>query len=337
MGKKTVYKGIDIFKLLAAVGVIAIHTNIPILSTLGRFGVPFFVIVSSFLFFKRYLSLNSQVDKKYQLKKFETRIFLLFISWQILYLPFAIKQTILFFRINGFNFIAILKYCFDFLFRISPSHINGWFVSWYLMAMMLAMHVFVYIYRSFSKSIIVLGVISVVSEIYFILSSEFSFLTHLSNNYKACFPRLFIYLYIGLLIAKNYKIFISKSANFYMYWSVGLIILFLLENYIVYKLGGKISNDETILTAPTSIFITGLAFKYNPYKISSTIFVRNLSTFLYCSQVWLLYIVGKFISLNSLLGELLTFVLIIMLGTILYWIYLKVYRKTHWVFFKYLV
>lgn len=48
---KKVYKCVDLFKLLAALGVVAIHSWIPILNTLGRLAVPFFVIISSFFFF----------------------------------------------------------------------------------------------------------------------------------------------------------------------------------------------------------------------------------------------------------------------------------------------
>ena len=45
-----IYKGIDVFKLFAAIGVVAIHANLVFFKTLGRMGVPFFVIISSFFF-----------------------------------------------------------------------------------------------------------------------------------------------------------------------------------------------------------------------------------------------------------------------------------------------
>ena len=51
MRSKKLYKGIDIFKLMAALGVVAIHTEVKFFDILGRLGVPFFVIVSSFFFF----------------------------------------------------------------------------------------------------------------------------------------------------------------------------------------------------------------------------------------------------------------------------------------------
>lgn len=36
-----VYTGVDIFKMIAAIGIVAIHTNVLFFKTLGRLGVPF--------------------------------------------------------------------------------------------------------------------------------------------------------------------------------------------------------------------------------------------------------------------------------------------------------
>ena len=41
MNVKKLYKGIDVFKLIVALGVVAIHTKINFLDVLGRLGVPF--------------------------------------------------------------------------------------------------------------------------------------------------------------------------------------------------------------------------------------------------------------------------------------------------------
>lgn len=93
---------------------------------------------------------------------------------------------------NGISVRSHIKYIFDFLFRLSPTDINGWFPSWYLMAMMIELPIFVFMYNKLNMGL--LGIISIIFEMYFILSSEFSFITHLSNNYKVAFPRVFIYI-----------------------------------------------------------------------------------------------------------------------------------------------
>lgn len=85
-----VYTGVDIFKMIAAIGIVAIYTNVLFLKTLGRLGVPFFVIVSSFFFFNHYLKLNNRKDKKNYLIKYLKRISYLYLCWQILYISLAV-------------------------------------------------------------------------------------------------------------------------------------------------------------------------------------------------------------------------------------------------------
>lgn len=62
--QKQIYTGVDIFKILAAIGIVAIHAGATLLNTLGRLGVPFFAIISSTFFFKKYLSLQGQNNER---------------------------------------------------------------------------------------------------------------------------------------------------------------------------------------------------------------------------------------------------------------------------------
>lgn len=68
MSSKKLYRGIDVFKLIAAFGVVAVHTGINFLNTLGRIGVPFFVIISSFFFFQHYFKLSNAEKRKEYVK-----------------------------------------------------------------------------------------------------------------------------------------------------------------------------------------------------------------------------------------------------------------------------
>lgn len=63
--------GVDLFKVIAAGGVVAIHCGVPFLQQLGRLGVPFFVIISSYFFFSHYFNLSNHTEKKKYLLKFE--------------------------------------------------------------------------------------------------------------------------------------------------------------------------------------------------------------------------------------------------------------------------
>lgn len=48
--KKTVYTGVDIFKLFAAIGVVGVHSGALLISTLGRLGVLFLQLFQVFSF-----------------------------------------------------------------------------------------------------------------------------------------------------------------------------------------------------------------------------------------------------------------------------------------------
>ena len=78
MNTKKLYKGIDLFKLVAALGVVALHTGIKGLNVLGHLSIPFFVIISSFFFFKHYFKLDNTIERKKHIQKFLTRLGLLF-------------------------------------------------------------------------------------------------------------------------------------------------------------------------------------------------------------------------------------------------------------------
>ena len=69
--ERKVYTGIDFFKVIAAIGIVAIHTNAKFLNTFGGLGVPFFLTVSSFFFFSKYSTLGKQDRKEYLFPKFQ--------------------------------------------------------------------------------------------------------------------------------------------------------------------------------------------------------------------------------------------------------------------------
>ena len=58
------YDLIDLFKLIMSVGVVSIHIGVPGLKTIGRLAVPYFLIVSSYLFFIKYKTLDDNGKKK---------------------------------------------------------------------------------------------------------------------------------------------------------------------------------------------------------------------------------------------------------------------------------
>lgn len=341
MNNKITYKGVDCFKLLAATGVVAIHSSLPIFETLGRLGLPYFAIITSFFFFKHYLKLNTKRQQFNYLKKFELRLLWLYMLWQVLYLPLAIKNSKQFFIFNGFSFKSCLKYIFDLLFKLYPSNVNGWFPSWYIIGMIFAVPFSLFTYNYiFRKNNYLYGFFCIVVEFYFVLCSGLGFWAHLAPIINPdSFPRFFIYIFIGFLIAKNLDIIKNLNRKKILILLFILVILFYLENVAIKLLGGWLSNDETILTAPTSLFLVIFSINFMP-KISSTTFFRQFSTFLYCFQAWGLAIfdyLNNFMKLGVTTSEISKFVFVIVLAVITFLIYTYIRKKTQWKFWQYMV
>lgn len=337
MSSKKLYKGIDIFKLIAALGVVAIHTDVKFFNVLGRLGVPFFVIVSSFFFFNHYFKLDNIIQRKKYIKKFLIRLGLLFLTWEIFYIPLALREFI---KIsNGkIEIKTMLLYIFDFFYPI-PSNANGWGPSWYLIAMFMALPIFLGIFYLLKENLIVLGGLCIIIEFYFVGANGYGYLTHWSTMGTYGFPRLLVYIYIGMLIAKFKDKIKDYSFKRCLYLFGTLLILFLVENLIIKLSGGIVNSEEVFTTVPTALIGSLVAFKWKP-KILNTTNIRNFSTFLYCSQAWNTKIWNKSIHMVNIkfLGiSLIEFVFVVVVSFAFYSLYKWIKNKTQWEFWDYMV
>lgn len=338
---KKVYKGADLFKLLAAIGVIAIHTSLPFFNTLGRLGVPLFAIFTSFFFFKHFFSLEKKDISTY-IRTFEKRIILLFLTWEIFYIPLAVKVFMSLMRKwGGIDFVNIIKYiiCF-FLPAIDNANginltydANGWDISWYLFALIVGIPLFLFLIKVMRHKDMMIGIVCVLLEIYFILANEFNSLSHLAPYATHTCLRLFIYFYIGYMFAKYEKNLLKINNKKYIICVLLFLGLFLLENFLIYVINGAVAVEEIITTAPTSALIGGFALIYSPSFIHNSRNIRNLSTFLYCSQKWPLVLVSHFFNSNAMLF----FILVLGLCLIGYLVYMSIKEKTKWRFWSYMV
>ena len=153
---------IDFVKLLMAIGVVGIHSGVIGLQTLGRLGVPFFLITSSYFFFTKF-----DFNSNSYLKKYLKRIFLLYMSWQILFTPLLIMQ----FKedLSGnHSIINILNQLFELL--AFGKH-NGWGQSWYLLAILYGLPILIYLLRRIP--IAILSVLFISIELYFIFTQGY--------------------------------------------------------------------------------------------------------------------------------------------------------------------
>lgn len=334
-----VYTGVDIFKMIAAIGIVAIHTNVLFLKTLGRLGVPFFVIISSFFFFNHYLKLNSNKEKKNYLIKYLRRIGYLYLCWQIIYIPLAIKA----FKHSmnswgGINALNIIRYLYTFIYPGYTNN-NGWGQSWFLISLLIGIPLFLLVYKYLK--LYILTILFLLIELYYILANEFSFITHLSVWGTLYFPRVLIYILIGFYIVKyKNKIFKISEKKAGLVFGI-FLILFIIENYTILQLGGSVNSEEIFTTVPTSLSMVLFALNWQ-VKIKKDILIRNFSTFLYCNQIWPIRLINKFLVIhlnneNNVLVQLFLFVGVIIESLILFLIYLKLKKNKKWIILNYLV
>lgn len=113
-----------------------------------------------------------------------------------------------------------------------PSNANGWGSSWYLIAIFMALPIFIVVFYLLRKNLIVLGILCVIVEVYFVCANGYGYLTHWSTLGTYGFPRVMIYIYIGMLFAK----FKDKIDDYSFKRCLGvfgaLLGLFLIENFV---------------------------------------------------------------------------------------------------------
>lgn len=341
MGKH-IYSGVDILKLFAAIGVVAIHSGAVIANSIGRLGVPFFAITSSILFFKKYCNLADIRVKREYLHHYLKRLLCLYLLWQIIYMPLVIVKIKDYYYLKDPWIVKWSIFVWRFIFPgygyTHSGHFiagtNGWGVSWYLTGMLMGLPILCWAIEHINHYII--GVVCLGLEIGFICSSGYLFITNFYIWGILTFLRLFVYLFIGYAISHNLSKLQSISLILVIISSLLMLLLFLIENVIIYKLSGNIASEELITTVPTSSIITILAFKVN---LSSryTIFIRNYSTFLYTSQIAYLIILSEFTIFPGIINGYFKLVMTVVLSFFSFLVYLFIRKRTKWAWLYYMV
>lgn len=214
---------------------------------------------------------------------------------------------------------------------------NGWVPSWYLLAALIGIPIFCILLKLLRANVWIIGIIMCFLEIYFILINEFGFINHYSPILTHTFIRLLVYFFIGYLMAKHRKLIDIKNRTALTGILILLLVLFVFENCIIHYYGGVYSNEEVISTLPTSVCLVLYSFNHN-YPIKKPIFIRNMSTFIYCSQVWPIEIIKiLFKKLNISNDYLLLFASVIMLVILGYLVFTILIRKEKLKVLKYAV
>ncbi len=323
---KQTYKGIDLIKLFAAIGVVAVHVKPPFFRTIGKLSVPFFLIVSSFFFFQKYMKLEQ--EKTEYLKSYIIRILKLYCIWQCFYLPEAIMNFFKYMKEYDWSIKGILIYLVKFV--TATGGANGWVQSWYLIALIMGLIFFILIMRLTRNNLVLLGIFCISIEIIFIMNTGYHFITGIPTHFQLTFPRTLIYIYSGMLCAINKEKLRQLNFNKIFFVFLFFICLFYLENLFIHNNGGLIDSEEIITTLPTSVLLFLVAV--NIVKdFEHNLMYRNFSTFLYSIHIFFVKILEYYITgINSTnFGRIAEWLIVIFLSflTFILWEKLRKYPK----------
>lgn len=280
------YSAVDLFKLIASILVVSIHTHplhsIPnadyILTCICRIAVPFFFVFSSFIFYEK-----NNTDIKY----YALRIGKLYLFWFILEFPFVVER---FFILRDTSFTINVLYFFKNLLIQ-----NTFYASWYLTALLEGM-VIVYILHSKKKHKL-LTTISIVCGVLALLGSSYRFLISDIAGYKyiQLFFKIFTpsnsfivaipYCTLGLFLAKNQ----GKHFPVQTLWWIFLLLVAGWVMEIIYScFYANISSNGTdafiCLFAIAPILVLLLTQINIQIKRNIQILFRNLSILIYLSH-----------------------------------------------------
>lgn len=290
------FKGLDFFKFIMAIFVVAIHTHpfeeindkmfTQVWDLVVTIAVPYFFIASGFLLFSK---INKEQDKNFQLdkvKQYTIRIIKLYIYWTLIYLPI----TIWYFVTNDNSF-----------FRNTLEFIKGVFILgenfyswplWYLLSIIYSLAIIYYlVYKNLS-----VNKIFIVSICIFIISSLMNLILNSDSSYNLIFilkkiinhtfgsGRLFsgmLYIMIGGLFANN-KIRLSKGKWILLFF-VGIIFQYFELPFI---------SPILFLLIPTLIFHISINIDMENFKHGY--FFRKSSTVMYFTHMIIFFLYTLF-------------------------------------------
>lgn len=137
-----VYRSVDVFKFVAAILVVAIHSKPFIFSTdldyyftcLCRTAVPFFFVSTGYFFF---------LKEKPNIRKYTRRLSTLYVLWFVIELPFVWQR---FFAGNDHSVLLLM---FNFLRCLIFS--NTWYASWFIMACIISVNIIFFLSKRLSN------------------------------------------------------------------------------------------------------------------------------------------------------------------------------------------
>lgn len=294
------YETIDLAKYISSILVIVIHTaplleqakitNHFITNCVGRIAVPFFLVSSSYFFYKNLQKRGEGYTKTYLLSLLKTYAF-----WSVLYLPIGLMWV----QSN----ITLPVYLYPFALIIAFLYCGVFYHLWYIPALMFSILVVTWAVKHFRPHILLLVFSALfgfgaIETYYGILPKGFLF--HLFENYRNIFitSRNFVFfgllfVLIGFIIANT-----KKELDFHecLFGTIFFSALLTIEAFLVYNTG-FLDCNFLFMTVPLIYFLFQLLLKCGKSEKINYQKLRQLSEYYY-------YVHGFFLMLNPIFFRL---------------------------------
>ena len=297
---KKINATIDIFKFIAAICVVAIHTNAfkdvneCIYNFLSHcvftFAVPFFFISSGFFLGKKVRKTSSESDYRTVLKTYFLRLFYPYIIWGTWYFFISIVINVI---SNNTSILNAIGY-----------QLHVWFVSspggglWYIQSILFLL---IILYLDGSKTHIpyvaaVFFILSCVPDSLLLLSEHDSFVNNVTKLYNEIFITELnfawwgLYFLLGLFF--GYSGFKLGMVSVIKKYKTHLLVLF----YVIYASVYVVYGDILLLHI-LKIIVSVLLFSFTIINTelhiseSKSVFIRKMSTVIYFSHFSFIYAV----------------------------------------------
>lgn len=285
---------------------------------LSRWVVPFFFITSAY-----FLYLKNGANDFSALKKYISRIALLYLVWFIYNIPSVIYQRII--LTKSYSFIKLLLVLKSF---ILSSTFTG---SWFLVSCIFCSVLLYLLKKVFSTKMILIvsvfiQILCVVSSLYGQLlldpiKSILNFLLFPLNVFGGLF-----YFAVGLYFAENKLKYKIINMNRHILLFVLLLVLYFLEIFFSKKWDYYYTSDQSFFIAPLSILVFVFAIN-SRIKVSKAKSLRKISTIVYCAQGNILLVPGGLEKICLIDSKLILTIAPICLMLFIVWLVLLLQRK----------
>ncbi len=325
------YKSLDVAKFICAILIIVLHTA-PFASyskalTFGFrnivtvIAVPFFFLTSGFLSFKKLDALGSNEKKEY-IKKYLSRIAVMYLIWSAVYFIFVIIEWVR----KGFTVHSVFEYVKDFFFE------GSYLTIWYLPALLSAT-MFIYLlhkklsYKTIFMASCFIYIFTLGGSSYYGLVTTVPFIKAIYNAYYSFFDTIkngvlfgMIFVSLGAVVQEiEEKIAADKSVVRAIIPTAIFGLLLAIEEFVIAYFNWNIRGVDTVISlVPFTYFFVKLLLVIDfQVRDSACVLIRKYSILMFLTQRIPLSIIEMFMSDTVIAQNSMLYFITVLISTFL--------------------